>query len=305
MGRDCNGNLPAGEFSPGRSAYPAGDSSMRFTTLIDVDSLAAQLRTPGWVVLDCRFELGKPEAGKAAYASGHIEGARYAHLDRDLAGPVGPSTGRHPLPDPAVFAAKASAWGVTADSQIVVYDQGNSFFAARAWWLFRWLGHEAVAVLDGGLAAWTNAHHPLVQRTPDATQGRFIAQPNNDFMVDTAKVLAGAQRLIDARSPDRYAGENETIDPVGGHVPGAINHHYARNYRADGCLHDAATLRSLWQDTLAGADPCNITMMCGSGVSACVNLLALEHAGLGGARLYPGSWSEWVRDGARPVAKGN
>jgi thiosulfate/3-mercaptopyruvate sulfurtransferase len=287
---------------------------MRFTTLIDVDSLAANLRAPGWVVLDCRFELGKPSAGEAAYVAGHIPGAQYAHLDRDLAGSVGPTTGRHPLPDPALFAAKASAWGISADSQIVVYDQGNSFFAARAWWVFRWLGHEAVAVLDGGLSAWQQANRPTDSSAPEVTAQHFIARPNNEFVMDTDQVLqsvragayaSGARRLIDARGADRYAGENETIDSVGGHVPGAANVHYARNYRADGRLHDVPTLQSLWQNALAGADPCNITMMCGSGVSACVNLLALEHAGLKGARLYPGSWSEWVRDAARPVARGN
>ena len=287
---------------------------MRFTTLIDVDSLAANLRAPGWVVIDCRFELGKPSAGEAAYAAGHIPGARYAHLDRDLAAPAASTTGRHPLPDPTLFAAKASAWGIGADSQIVVYDQGNSFFAARAWWVFRWLGHEAVAVLDGGLSAWQHANLPIDSRAPEVTAQQFIARPNNEFVDDTDRVLqsvrsgayaSGARRLIDARGADRYAGDNETIDPVGGHVPGATNVHYARNYRADGRLHDVATLQNLWQSALAGADPCNITMMCGSGVSACVNLLALEHAGLKGARLYPGSWSEWVRDTARPVARGN
>jgi thiosulfate/3-mercaptopyruvate sulfurtransferase len=287
---------------------------MPFTTLIDVDSLAANLRAPGWVVIDCRFELGKPSAGEAAYTTGHIPGARYAHLDRDLAAPVAPTTGRHPLPDPTLFAAKASAWGIGANSQIVVYDQGSSFFAARAWWVFRWLGHEAVAVLDGGLSAWQHANLPLDSLAPEVTTQRFIARPNNEFVIDTEQVLqsvdsgtyaSGARRLIDARGADRYAGENETIDPVGGHVPGATHVHYARNYRADGRFHDVATLQSLWQSALAGADPCNITMMCGSGVSACVNLLALEHAGFKGARLYPGSWSEWVRDAARPVARGN
>lgn len=286
---------------------------MRVTTLIDVDSLAAHLRTPGWVVLDCRFELGKPEAGEDAYSSGHIPSARYAHLDRDLAAPVGPTTGRHPLPDPGIFAAKASAWGIGPESQIIVYDQGNSFFAARAWWVFRWLGHEAVAVLDGGLSAWRQANQPLEQGAPDVTPQRFIARPNNEFVVQLDDIMqsvsagdyaSGARRLIDARGADRYAGENETIDPVGGHVPDAINHHYARNYRADGRFHEVAALEAMWQSTLSGADPCNISMMCGSGVSACVNLLALEHAGLKGARLFPGSWSEWVRDAARPVARG-
>ena len=286
---------------------------MRFTTLIDVESLAARLSDPTWVVLDCRFELGKPSAGEEAYRAGHIPGARYVHLDRDLAAPISPVSGRHPLPAPDIFSARAGKWGIDATSQVVVYDQGNSFFAARAWWVFRWLGHDAVAVLDGGLSAWQRAHHLLEQKEPEASPKNFVARPNNEFVVDTPSVLqavlagdwvGGRQRLVDARGADRYAGENETIDPVGGHVPGAINHHYARNYRADGCFQDVATLRSMWQSTLSGADPCNMTMMCGSGVSACVNLLALEHAGLKGAKLYPGSWSEWVRDTSRPVAKG-
>ena len=281
---------------------------MPFTTLIDVDTLAARLHEPGWVLLDCRFELGKPAAGEAAYAAGHIPGARYAHLDRDLAAAPGPHTGRHPLPEPAVFAARAADWGIGPDTQVVVYDQGNSFFAARAWWLFRWLGHASVAVLDGGLAAWQAAGHALVRDTPDGVRGDFRAGAALTSPLDVQEVLQalGAQdrRLVDARGADRYAGENETIDPVGGHIPGALNHHYARNYLPDGRMKDPATLRAEWQTTLGGHPPQTLIALCGSGVSACVNLLALEHAGLAGARLYPGSWSEWIRDPARPVARG-
>ena len=281
---------------------------MTFTTLIDVDTLAARLHTPGWVLLDCRFELGKPTAGETAYAAGHIPGARYAHLDRDLAAAAGPLTGRHPLPDPATFAARAAAWGIGPTTQVVVYDQGNSFYAARAWWLFRWLGHASVAVLDGGLAAWQAAGHALGHDTPDSPRGDFRIGPPLAEPVDVQQVLqalgAPDRRLVDARGADRYAGENETIDPVGGHVPGALNHHYARNYLPDGRMKDAATLRTEWLTTLGGHPPQALIALCGSGVSACVNLLALEHAGLAGAHLYPGSWSEWIRDPARPVARG-
>jgi thiosulfate/3-mercaptopyruvate sulfurtransferase len=281
---------------------------MSHTTLVDVATLAAHLNAPDWVVIDCRFELGKPDAGESAYAAGHVPGARYGHLDRDFAGPVGPTTGRHPLPDPAVFAAKAAAWGINAATQVVVLDQGNSFFAARAWWVFRWLGHARVAVLDGGLAAWQAAGLALTAAAPQPAAGGFRAVADASQVVDAADVLRSLatdeRRLVDARGADRYAGENETIDAVGGHVPGAVNHHYARNYLPDGRMKDAATLRAEWLATLGGREPRAMIAMCGSGVSACVNLLALEHAGLSGARLYPGSWSEWIRDPSRPMARG-
>ena len=281
---------------------------MSSNTLVDVATLAAHLNAPDWVVIDCRFELGKPEAGESAHAAGHVPGAHYGHLDRDFAGPVGPATGRHPLPDPAVFAAKAAAWGIDAGTQVVVYDQGNSFFAARAWWVFRWLGQARVAVLDGGLAAWQAAGLALTSAAPQPATGGFHAVADPSQVVDAAEVLRSLatdeRRLVDARGADRYAGENETIDAVGGHVPGAVNHHYARNYLPDGRMKDAATLRAEWLASLDGREPRSMIAMCGSGVSACVNLLALEHAGLSGARLYPGSWSEWIRDPSRPVARG-
>lgn len=286
---------------------------MTFTTLVDVTTLAAHQGASDWVVIDCRFELGKPAVGEAAYAAGHIAGARYAHLDRDLAGPIGPETGRHPLPTPAEFAIKVGAWGIDGSTQVVVYDQGNSFFAARAWWIFRWLGHSKVAVLDGGLTAWLAAGFPLETQSAPHSPRRFEPKVQDELVAQVAEIeslihrhaFSASHRLVDARGADRFAGDNETIDPVGGHVPGAINHHYARNYGPDGRLLDASTLQARWRDTLGGADPCNMIAMCGSGVSACVNLLALEHAGIKGARLYPGSWSEWIRDPARPVAKGN
>lgn len=281
---------------------------MAFTTLIDVATLAANLHAPDWVVLDCRFELGKPAAGETSYRESHIPGARYAHLDRDLAAPVGPTSGRHPLPEPEIFAQRAAAWGIGDHTQIVVYDQGNSFFAARAWWIFRWLGHARVAVLDGGFAAWRAAAQPIDAAIPSCAPQRFTPRPAGERIVDANAVLRSLDDavtlLVDARGADRFAGENETIDPVGGHVPGAINHHYARNYRPDGRMRTAVELHEDWLATLDGRDPSSMIAMCGSGVSACVNLLAMTHAGLEGARLYPGSWSEWVRDPSRPVARG-
>ncbi len=277
-------------------------------TIIEIATLAAHGASSDWVTLDCRFELGKPAAGEAAYAAGHIPGARYAHLDRDLAGTEGPTTGRHPLPEPQALAKRLAAWGIDRGTQVVIYDQGNSFFAARAWWLLRWLGHERVAVLDGGLAAWLAAGQALETALPKVTPRKFVAYATAAMAANAAEVLRTLHgdelRLVDARGADRFTGENETIDPVGGHVPGALNHHYARNYQADGRLKDAATLRAEWLQTLNGRPPEALIAMCGSGVSACVNLLALEHAGLQGARLYPGSWSEWIRDPARPVARG-
>ena len=281
----------------------------RLTTLIDVAGLAARLRDPDVAVLDCRFDLARPAWGDEAWAAGHVPGALRADLDRDLSSPIGPKTGRHPLPDPAAFASRASAWGIDERVQVVVYDQGNGMYAARAWWLFRWLGHRAVAVLDGGFAAWTAAGQPVSSDAGGRPPRRFVACPDRGATVDAAFVAAqrgnaAGMRLVDGRGADRYAGQNETIDPVAGHVPGAVNHPFARNVDASGRMRPAAELRAEWLQTLGGVPPTTMVAMCGSGVSACHNLLALEHAGLGGARLYPGSWSEWIRDPARPVATG-
>lgn len=291
---------------------------MNFTTLIDVQTLATHLGSTDWVVLDCRFELGKPDVGATQYRQGHIAGAQYAHLDQQLAAPPGAATGRHPLPDPEAFAALAGAWGIDGGTQVVVYDQGGSYYAARAWWIFHWLGHSRTAVLDGGLAAWCAAGHALETTVTPPQPRAFTARPRDDFWVDAAAVLQASSRrvaapegaaadrpcIVDARGADRFSGENAAMDPIAGHVPGAVNHPYSRNYGSDGRMHDRAALRAQWLDTLGGAAPQAMIAMCGSGVSACVNLLAMTHAGLDGARLYPGSWSEWIRDPSRPVARG-
>jgi thiosulfate/3-mercaptopyruvate sulfurtransferase len=282
-----------------------------YSTLIDATQLAQLIKAPheGEVlVLDCRHELSKPEWGDQAYADGHIPGAMRAHLDRDLSGPITPATGRHPLPDPAKFAETLGRWGVAPQTQVVAYDQGNGAYAARAWWMLRWLGHTAVAVLDGGFAAWQEAGLPVTRDPGRRTARQFVARPGSQPTLTAAEVQQALAhetiRLVDARGADRFAGENETIDPVAGHVPGALNRPFARNVDARGRFRPAAQLRGEWIQLLAGSPPDALVTMCGSGVTACHNLLALEVAGLSGARLYPGSWSEWIRDPARPVARG-
>lgn len=277
-------------------------------TLVGADALAARLGAGDVVVLDCRFDLARPGWGEEAWRAGHVPGACYAHLDRDLSSQSTPRSGRHPLPDPDALAARLGAWGIDAGTQVVACDQGSGMFAARAWWLLRWLGHERVAVLDGGLPAWTAAGGELVATAPQPVPRRFVARLRPGLAVDAAGVEGGLAdgsiRLVDARGADRFEGRNETLDPVAGHVPGAVNHPFAANLGADGRLLPPAVLRERWLGTLGGREPRELVAMCGSGVSACVGLLALEHAGLHGARLYPGSWSEWIRDPARPVATG-
>lgn len=279
-----------------------------FTTLIEVPQLAAILSRPGLAVLDCRFELADPDRGAAEYAKGHIPTAQYAHLERDLSGERTPQSGRHPLPDPERLALALGRWGINASMQVVAYDQGPGAYAARAWWILRWLGHEAVAVLNGGFAAWNAAGLPIETHVQRRDTRLFVPEvvPERQLPVAELAPLVGASstQLIDARSADRFAGENETMDPVAGHVPGARNHPFTTNLGPDGRFLAPAELRARWEATLAGRPASEVIAMCGSGVTACHNLLALEHAGLKGGRLYPGSWSEWIRDPARPIAKG-
>ncbi len=277
-------------------------------TLVDAEALAARLRAGGAIVLDCRFDLARPGWGEDQWRAGHIPGAHYAHLDRDLSSPVTPASGRHPLPDRATLAARLGAWGIDAGTQVVAVDQGSGMFAARAWWLLRWLGHARVAVLDGGMPAWLAAGGRLTPEPPGHAARHYLAQPRPELAVDARGVERGLAEgtilLVDARAADRFAGHNETLDPVAGHVPGAVNHPFASNFGANGRMLPPEALRERWQRTLAGRSPQALVAMCGSGVSACANLLALEHAGLEGGRLYAGSWSEWIRDPSRAVATG-
>jgi thiosulfate/3-mercaptopyruvate sulfurtransferase len=283
------------------------------TTLIEPAALAAHLADPDWAIVDCRFDLARPEWGALAWAAGHIPNARYAHLDRDLSGPRTALTGRHPLPAIAALTATFGRWGIDKKVQVVAYDQGAGAYAARLWWLLRWLGHLQVAVLDGGFAAWERAGLPLETAATVLAPRRFTAAPAADLVVTTAAlaqaVAAGALArgeltLVDARSADRFAGQNETLDPVAGHIPGARNHPFSGNLDAHGRFLSAPELRRGWAATLRERPAATLIAMCGSGVTACHNLLGLEAAGLAGARLYAGSWSEWIRDPARPVARG-
>jgi thiosulfate/3-mercaptopyruvate sulfurtransferase len=282
--------------------------------LIEPPELAQHLTDPDWVIVDCRFDLAHPEWGAQAYSLAHIPNALYAHLDRDLSGPRTALTGRHPLPEVGALAATFGRWGIDERTQVVAYDQGGAAaYAARLWWLLGWLGHPRVAVLNGGIAAWERAGLPLESAVRARAPRRLRAAPAADAVVSSAELLravgSGALErsellLVDARSAERFAGENETLDPVAGHIPGARNHPYAANLDADGRFLDPGELRRRWHQTLRGAPAAALVSMCGSGVTACHNLLALAEAGLAGARLYAGSWSEWIRDPARPVARG-
>lgn len=280
---------------------------MQHETLISATELMAmQAGGVPLVVLDCSFDLGDTSAGERAYAAGHLPGAHYAHLDRDLSGPKDGRNGRHPLPDRQALARVAGRWGVRPGVQVVAYDDQGLPYAARAWWLLRWLGHEAVAVLNGGFAAWQAAGMAVETHVRRRDPRLYVPHLKADRSVVTDEVVkqraAGSILLVDARSPDRFAGQNETLDPVAGHVPDALNRPFTANLGPDGRFLPVTALHEQWEALLAGRPATELVSMCGSGVTACHNLLALEHAGLTGARLYAGSWSEWIRDPARPVA---
>ena len=283
------------------------------TTLVEPAELAAHLEDPDWAIVDCRFELADPEWGARAYAAGHIPHALYAHLDRDLSGKRTPRTGRHPLPQPAALAATFGRLGIDGRVQVVAYDQASGAFAARLWWLLRWLGHRQAALLNGGLAAWQRAGLPLSAAHEQRAPRQFVAAADDTMLAEGTEVAAavdsgaferGAALLVDARSAERFAGENETLDAAAGHIPGARNHPFAANHDTPGRYLTAAELRRAWQQTLGEMDARRVTAMCGSGVTACDNLLALEIAGFSGARLYAGSWSEWITDPAHAIARG-
>lgn len=281
-----------------------------YTTLIQHHELDALMRDgPVPVIFDCRFDLAAPDSGAQGYAAGHLPGAQYLHLDRDLSGQKTGYNGRHPLPERSAFASLLARAGVNRDQQVVVYDAQGGIFAARAWWLLRWLGHSAVAVLDGGLQGWHAAGFALQTATVERALGNFEAAPPLIATVDRKTVQAtvdGTLRLsvVDARAPDRFRGENETLDPRGGHIPGAINRFFKDNLDANGAFKPASLLRVEFQTLLGHSQANRSIQQCGSGVTACHNVLALAIAGLGEALLYPGSWSEWVSDPQAPLATG-
>ena len=280
------------------------------TTLITPAELATHLDDPHWVIVDCRHDLMNPSAGSDGYAIGHIKGAVFANMDHDLSGPKhgdnGVFRGRHPLPAREDLIETLRSWGVSPATQMVAYDAHGGMFAARLWWLLRWVGHPAVAVLDGGLAAWQAQGLPMSDEVQPRARGAITDQAPQAATVTVGdvryNVKSGAKTLVDARSPDRFRGENETMDPVGGHIPGAKNRFFKDNLEADGRFKSPEQLKADFGALID--DPANAIMQCGSGVTACHNLLALEVAGMPGAALYPGSWSEWCADPERPVATG-
>jgi len=281
---------------------------MTYTTLISTKTLNQQLNNPGWVIVDCRFSLADTEAGAKAYRHGHIPNARYAGLDKDLSSAITDFTGRHPLPDFALLAKKLGDWGITNNSQVVAYDDAGGAFAGRLWWLLRCMGHDKVAVLDGGIKQWQKQGLPITTALPKVKPATFRPYPNDAAWLNAVQVQNALARkticLIDARTPERYRGEQEPIDPVAGHVPGALNRAFQLNLDSNGLFLPAEQLREQFKRLTGGTPPQHVVHMCGSGVTACHNLLAMEHAGLTGSKLYAGSWSEWIRDKNRPVAKG-
>ena len=283
---------------------------MPTTALITPADLLPHLGDPDWAIFDCRFTLGDEERGERDYQQAHIPGAVYAHVSRDLSGPVVPGqTGRHPLPALDVFVAQLSRWGVDAGVQVVVYDDSGGAMAARLWWMLHWLGHPAVAVLDGGWPAWQAAGYPVASGTETRPARVFVPHPRPELALDAAQVEAirtdPRYRLFDARAADRYRGENETIDPIAGHIPGAVSAPYAANLDSAGRFLPPADLRARFERLLGDVPAEQSVFYCGSGVTAAHNLLALAQVGLGEGRLYAGSWSDWITDPARPIATGD
>jgi len=277
------------------------------STLVSAEDLQAHLSDPGWRIFDCRHDLGDTAYGEKAYAKGHIPGALFLHLDRDLSGAKNGKNGRHPLPTKEAFAATLSACGVGPDTQVVAYDNEGSIFAARLWWMLRWMGHEKAAVLDGGLPCWRRCKLPLEVEVPSyaATNFPIRAGVSPVGANEVLEGLEGGVLVLDARAPERFSGEEETLDPVGGHIPGAVNRFYFDNLDDAGCyFKPVEELQAEYATLLGGRDPGIVVQQCGSGVTACHNLLAMEVAGYAGSKLYVGSWSEWCADTSRPYATG-
>jgi thiosulfate/3-mercaptopyruvate sulfurtransferase len=282
-----------------------------FSTLIDVDELARHLGDPTWVVVDCRFTVGAPQVGEAAWAKSRIPGARYAHLERDLSGPRGPGLGRNPLPDPKAFSARLGGWGITPGTQVVVHDDSFGSIACRLWWLLNLVGHREVALLDGGWPVWKRKKHPIDDSTvanaslagppyPIHADPRSLAETS---LVERIRMDA-SWALLDARPEERSSGEREEVDPVAGHIPGARFATFEDNLAFDGRFLPTDELHERFSALIGEVAPEHVVHTCGSGVTACHNLLAMEHAGLRGSRLHAGSWSEWITDPTRPVATG-
>jgi thiosulfate/3-mercaptopyruvate sulfurtransferase len=280
---------------------------MAWTTIIGTAALAEHLSDPAFVIVDCRYNLDNEAWGAQQYTNAHIPGAVYAHLGHDLAGAKTGRNGRHPLPETNALRATFGRLGIDGGVQVVAYDQDTGMYASRLWWLLRWLGHDAVAVLDGGFAAWIAEGHPTSAGDERRTPRSFTGTPRAGMALSADDVAAVRHtpgwRIVDARAPERYRGETEPIDKVAGHIPGAVNHFFKWNLDDRGAFRSPDEIRARLHETVGDVPPGQIVCYCGSGVTACHNLLALEHAGLHGAKLYPGSWSEWSSDPSRPIER--
>jgi thiosulfate/3-mercaptopyruvate sulfurtransferase len=282
---------------------------MKFSTLISVEGLAQFLDDPNWVVVDCRFWLDDTEKGRLDYQDSHIPGAVYAHLDEDLSGPVvAGETGRHPLPDVDSFSQKLGSWGIGPETQVVAYDDRGGMIAGRLWWLLRWLGHENVAVLDGGYPAWVAEGHPVTAEVPESMPETFVPEIQPEMVFSAEDVLRHfgdpGSLLVDSRAPERYRGEEEPIDPVAGRIPGAENYFWGTNLDPKGHMQLKQVLRGRFESIFRDIPAERVTFYCGSGVTAAHNALAVVHSGLGMPRIYAGSWSGWIADPERPIATG-
>ena len=295
--------------APKRTPAPrsAAQAQATHSTLVETAELAPHLGDPRLVIVDVRHDLADPAFGDAEYAKSHISGAVFAHVDRDLSATRSPRSGRHPLPTPEAAAKLFGRLGIDATKQVLAYDQGNGVYASRLWWMLRWLGHDAVAVLDGGFAKWTREGRPVSSDAPKVTPTKFTAVrvlPTVNATGIAASLPRHGLLLLDARAAERYRGDAEPIDPVAGHIPGALNRPYTRNIHDDGTFRSPRELRSEFEGMLHGRPPDDLVHYCGSGITACHNLLAMTIAGYPLTRLYPGSWSEWITDRRRPIAKG-
>lgn len=280
---------------------------MSFRTILSTDVLASQLGE-AWAIVDCRYDLQNESWGHEQYRAAHIPGAVYVSLGEDMAAPRTGQNGRHPLPSVEALTTLFGRLGISRDTQVVAYDQDNGMYASRLWWSLRYLGHDAVAVLDGGWAKWVREGRPTTsgEERRGATSFEANARPEMRLSVEdvSARLTDPSMLLVDARAPERFEGRNETIDRAAGHIPGAANHFFKTNLADDATMLAADKLRESLGRTLMGRNPTEVVMYCGSGVTACQNLLAMEHAGMPGARLYVGSWSEWSADPSRPTEKG-
>jgi len=279
---------------------------MPFRTIMDVQDLAAHLEDPDWVIADCRFDLDDTQAGADFYLEAHIPGAVYVHLDHQLSARPAPELGRHPLPALEDLTATFSQMGIGPSTQVVAYDLP---FAARLWWLLRYTGHEAVAILDGGIGAWIQAGYPTSSGKEHHSPARYIPNVQSDMIIDMDTILSsletpGEIQLIDSRSPERFRGEKEPRDPVAARIPGASNYFWGNNLGSNGSLKPAREIQASLLDAMHGNRIENTAVYCGSGVTAAVNVLAFEYSGMGTVRLYPGSWSQWCSDPARPIERG-